>query len=240
VSKAQILRPYQTSAIIICPGGGYGGKADYEAYPVAQWLNSLGVSAFVLDYRVAPYLHPFSLLDARRAIQYVRSRSDEWWIDPQRVGILGFSAGGHLAATAGTHFEAYPQAPADAVGKYPFQPDLMILCYPVISFGHFRHDGSMRALLGNNPTEEQRDLLSNEKQVTSQSAPAFLWHTADDEAVPVENSLLLASALRANRVPFELHVFPHGPHGLAMAESDPQVGQWKGLCARWLVGRGFI
>jgi len=230
---------HDRAAIVICPGGGYGGKADYEAWPVAKWLNSLGVAAFVLDYRVSPYRHPYPLLDARRAIQLVRDRADQWNIDPHRVGILGFSAGGHLASTAGTHFEAYPQAPEDEISAQSFRPDVMVLCYPVISFGPYRHDGSMQSLLGPDSSQEKRDFLSNETQVTAETSPAFIWHTVNDETVPVENSLLFASALSANCVPFELHLFPNGRHGLAMAEADPQVGQWTALCEKWLKGRGF-
>ncbi len=226
-------------AMVICPGGGYAGKADYEAWPVAEWLNRLGIAAFVLDYRVAPYRHPYPLLDARRAIQFVRFKAVEWNIDPQRVGILGFSAGGHLASSVGTHFAPYPQSNADEIDLQPFRPDLMVLCYPVISFGPYRHDGSMQNLLGPDSSQELRDSLSSEKQVNAQASPAFLWHTADDEIVPVENSLLLASALHENQVPFELHVFPHGPHGLAMADNDIQAGQWTMLCERWLKGRGW-
>jgi acetyl esterase/lipase len=224
--------------IVVLPGGGYGRKAPHEAEPVALWLNSLGISAFVLDYRVSPYHSPIPLLDARRAIQLVRSKAEEWQVDPQRVGILGFSAGGHLASTTGTHFETIP-GPEDAVSQFSSRPDAMILCYPVITFGIFGHQGSMENLLGNKPPAQLRDAFSNEKQVTAHTPPAFLWHTADDQSVPVENSLLFAQALSACHVPFELHVFSSGQHGLGLAVDHPYASSWTTLCARWLKTRGF-
>lgn len=225
-------------AIVVLPGGGYGRKAPHEAEPVALWLNSLGISAFVLDYRVAPYRSPIPLLDARRAIQLVRSRAAEWAVNPQRVGILGFSAGGHLASCAGTHFESL-DGPEDTVSRYSSRPDAMILCYPVISFGRFGHLGSMENLLGTNPPESLREAFSNEKQVSPQTPPTFLWHTADDGSVPVENSLMFAQALRACQVPFELHVFPSGQHGLGLATDHPHANAWTALCGKWLKSLGY-
>jgi acetyl esterase/lipase len=225
-------------AIVVLPGGGYGGKAPHEAEPIALWLNSLGISAFVLDYRVAPYRNPIPLVDARRAIQFVRSRAVEWSVDPQRVGILGFSAGGHLASTTGTHFESFP-GPEDPVSQYSSRPDAMVLCYPVISFGKFAHLGSMENLLGPNPPGDVREAFSNEKQVSTHTPPTFLWHTADDASVPVENSLLFAQALSACRVPFELHIYPSGQHGLGLATEYPHVGTWTKTCAGWLDTLGF-
>ncbi len=226
-------------AVIVCPGGGYWGKADYEGTPIARWLNSIGIAAFVLDYRVTPYRHPNPLLDAQRAIRLVRWHAKEWQLKPNRIGILGFSAGGHLASTAGTHFDDGDSQAIDPIDRVSCWPDALVLCYPVITFGEFRHDGSMVALLGENPSEELRHMLSNETQVTVHTPPAFLWHTANDEAVPVENSLLFASAMSRNKVPFALHVFPDGPHGLALAEGNPVVSAWTGLCAAWLKGLGF-
>ena len=239
------ITPYHASssqpraAVVVLPGGGYGMKAAHEAEPVALWLNALGISAFVLDYRVAPYRHPIPLLDARRAIQIVRCHAEEWEIDPERVGILGFSAGGHLASTAGTHFEELTGAD-DAVSRFPYRPNAMILCYPVISFGRYRHHGSMENLLGLNPAEDLRDHLSNEKQVSDQTSPAFIWHTANDQAVPVENSLLLAAALSEHQIPYELHIFASGEHGTGMAQGHPYAGPWSDLCARWLNNLGFV
>jgi acetyl esterase/lipase len=232
--------PGQVGAVVVLPGGGYGIKAGHEAEPIALWLNSLGITAFVLDYRVAPYRHPIPLLDTRRAIQLVRSRADEWAVDPQRVGILGFSAGGHLASTAGTHLEDFPVSQEqDRLSGINFRPDAMILCYPVISFGKFGHVGSMENLLGPNPSAEHREAFSNEKHVTAQTPPTFLWTTATDEAVPVANSLMFSQALSDCKVPFELHIFPNGEHGLGLATGHPDAGSWTNLCARWLDHLGF-
>lgn len=228
-----------TSAVIVFPGGGYNHKAAHEGEPVALWLNSIGISAFVLEYRVYPYQHPYPLLDAQRAVRYVRYHAHEWKIDPNRIGVLGFSAGGHLASTVGTHFDLGNSNSNDPVERMSCRPDAMILCYPVITFGEFRHDGSMKALLGDNPSRELVDFLSNETQVTSETPPAFLWHTANDQAVPVENSLLFASALSRNKIPFELHIFPDGRHGLGLAQEHPQVSGWTGLCEKWLESIGF-
>jgi acetyl esterase/lipase len=228
-----------TGFIIVLPGGGYTGKADYEGAPIAEWLNQSGISAAVLDYRVAPYRHPYPLLDAKRAIQSVRAHSSDWNIDPNRVAILGFSAGGHLAALTGTHLEAFPDTPDDHTGRLNARPDALILCYPVISFGEFGHVGSMESLLGAEPSTELRQALSNELQVTSQTPTAFIWHTAADETVPVENTWLFAQALHNHKVPFELHVFPEGPHGMALALDDSVVGQWRDLCVTWLKRMGY-
>jgi acetyl esterase/lipase len=226
-------------AVIVCPGGGYARRAPHEGEPVARWLNSLGISAFVLSYRVAPYRHPHPLADAQRAIRYVRAHAGRWHIDPARVGILGFSAGGHLAATAATHFDGGNPAAADPVERAGSRPDAVILCYPVISFVQHAHQGSARNLLGDDPSEEQRRLLSNELHVTAETPPAFLWHTAEDGGVPVENSLVFGAALRRHGVPFALHVFPHGRHGLGLAQDTPLVSTWPDLCAAWLRSLSF-
>jgi acetyl esterase/lipase len=231
--------PEPRAAIVVCPGGGYASLAPHEGAPVARWLNGLGVNAFVLRYRVAPYGHPWPLADAQRAIRTVRHRAAAWGVDPARVGILGFSAGGHLAATAATHFDAGDAAAADPVERMSSRPDLAILCYAVITLEQFRHEGSMRNLIGAQPTAELRRRLSAEQQVTADTPPAFLWHTADDAAVPVENSLLFAAALSRFRVPFALHVFERGRHGLGLAQDDPDVGGWTDRCALWLAGHGF-
>ncbi len=229
-----------TSAVVICPGGGYGGRAAHEGEPVALWLNGIGVSAFVLDYRVAPYRHPCELMDGQRAIRCVRHRAAEFNVDPKRVSILGFSAGGHLASSVGTHYDyGFPNA-ADPVEREICRPDCMVLCYPVITFAEFSHGGSMTNLLGPAPPQDLRDLLSNEKQVTADTPPTFLWHTEDDPGVPVENSLLFAQALRKNKVSFELHIFKQGRHGLGLAPDDPHVGTWTRLCEEWLEKQGFV
>ena len=227
------------AAFIVLPGGGYGQRADHEGDPLAEWFNSIGISAFVLDYRVAPYRHPVPLTDAQRAIRLVRSRAVEWRIDPARIGILGFSAGGHLALSAATIFDAGASAAEDPIDRASCRPNAAIACYPVVSFAEHRHDGSMRNLLGDNPDEPMRRSLSIETRVTAQTPPMFIWHTADDKAVPVHNALLLAGALAKHNVPFALHVFQSGPHGLGLARSVPDVQQWTALCANWLTANGF-
>jgi len=228
-----------TAAVIVLPGGGYVGRASHEGEPIALWLNRLGVNAFVLDYRVAPYRHPSPLADAQRAIRYVRCHSDEFRVDPARIGILGFSAGGHLAATAGTHYDAGLPDATDPIDRVSCRPDALILCYPVISFGEYRHNGSMANLIGEHPADELRLHLSNELQVTADTPPTFLWHTADDGSVPVENSLMFASALSRHRVPFDLHIYESGHHGLGLAEEEPESHTWTTVCALWLAKHGY-
>jgi acetyl esterase/lipase len=228
-------------AVVVCPGGGYSRRAPHEGEPVARWLVSLGLAAFVLDYRVAPARHPLPLGDVQRGVRTVRASARHWGVDPRRVAVLGFSAGGHLAATIATHFDAGDPAAQDAVERVGCRPDAAILCYPVITFGEqHSHAGSMRNLLGEDPSQELRRHLSNELQVSPQTPPTFLWHTAEDAAVPVENSLLFAAALAHHGVPFELHVFPRGRHGLGLAGDLPAVGAWTGLCRVWLDGLGFL
>ncbi|MGI6081697.1 MAG: alpha/beta hydrolase [Limnochordia bacterium] len=223
------------AAVVVCPGGGYARRAAHEGEPIARWLNSIGLHAFVLRYRVAPYRHPYPLMDAQRAIRVVRFKADEWKVNPELVGILGFSAGGHLAATAGTHFEQGTPSASDPMMRYSSRPDFMILCYPVITFGEpSAHVGSIRNLLGPEPSDELRRLLSNELHVSADTPPTFLWHTANDSGVPVENSLLFAAALSRHGVPWEMHIFADGRHGLGLAAEHPQVRAWPELCAAWL------
>ena len=226
-------------AIIIFPGGGYQHRAHHEGEPVAEWLNTLGISAFVLNYRVSPSRHPASLADAKRAIRYVRHYAEEWSIDPQKIGILGFSAGGHLASMASTQLLEECHESTDVIDKESCRANLAILCYPVISFTQSYHEGSVHHLLGNNSSEQLRVSLSSENNVTAATPPTFLWHTADDGPVPVENSLLYAQALSKNKIPFEMHIFPNGRHGLGLAEDDPVVGKWTELCESWLKQQGY-
>jgi acetyl esterase/lipase len=230
------------AAIIVCPGGGYARLAPHEGHDVAVWLNSIGVTAVVLKYRLGPkYQHPSMMQDALRAIRYTRSKASEWKIDPNRVGIMGFSAGGHLASTAATHFDTGAPNASDPIEKLSSRPDLAILCYPVVTMTDpFVHKGSRRNLLGENPQEQLIDLMSNEKQVTEQTPPVFLFHTEDDPGVPVENSLMFASALRKKKVPYELHVYEHGRHGVGLALSDPTLSTWPKLLENWLRARGFL
>jgi acetyl esterase/lipase len=228
-----------SAAVVVCPGGGYTRRADHEGEPIALWLNSLGISAFVVHYRVSPYRHPNPLSDAQRAIRIVRSKAMEWNIDPARVGILGFSAGGHLASSSGTLYDSGIAAADDPIEREGCRPDLLVLCYPVISFVSYPHAGSRTNLLGDPADPQLVELMSSEQQVTEHTPPTFLWHTADDAAVPVENSLMFASALSRNKVPFELHVYESGRHGLGLAEEQVGVRAWTDACAIWLAKQGF-
>ena len=227
--------------MIVLPGGGYGGLADHENQPIARWLNTLGITAVVLRYRLGPrYHHPIPLADAARAIRTVRSRAEKWGIHPQRIGILGFSAGGHLAATASTHFDDGDAQAADPVDRFSSRPDVSVLLYPVITMSEpFTHVGSRTNLLGEKPSAELIELLSNEKQVTGRTPPAFLFHTVGDGSVPVENSVMYATALRRAGVPFEMHLYEKGQHGVGLAEGDPILRTWTERCAAWLATKGI-
>jgi acetyl esterase/lipase len=228
------------AAVVVCPGGGYQMLADHEGRPVAEWLNSIGVAAFVLKYRIAPrYHHPSPLLDAQRALRTVRARAAEWGIDPRRVGILGFSAGGHLASTAATHFDAGASDDADPTERAGSRPDLVILIYPVITMREQTHAGSKKNLLGDQPAAQLVALMSNDEQVTRETPPAFLIHTVNDTVVPVENSLRFAAALGKAGVPYEMHLYERGPHGFGLGTGDPALSSWAERCADWLRLHGF-
>lgn len=221
-------------AVVVCPGGGYAMKADHEGGPIAEMLNAAGISAYVLDYRIKPchYLAPLS--DAQRAIRTVRAMGYE------KVGILGFSAGGHLTCSAATMYTPGDPDAEDPIERLSSRPDAFIPCYAVVSFFQFTHSGSRTNLL----SEHALDLammrrFSAELNVTPDTPPAFIWHTAADGSVPVQNSLNLAAALAAKGVPFELHVFPEGKHGLGLAPELPDVARWAGLCQQWLIRQGF-
>ncbi|WAM34280.1 alpha/beta hydrolase [Caldicellulosiruptor morganii] len=240
------LEPYliengtQNPCIIVFPGGGYTHRAEHEAIPVAKWLNSIGISAFVLHYRVSPYRYPAASFDAKRAVRLVRYSAKSFNIDPKRIGVLGFSAGGHLASIVGTLFDEGDRKNPDPVERVSCRPDCMVLCYPVISMAEFAHEGSRKALLGQSPDPALIWTLSTHNMVTGSTPPTFLWHTADDGSVRVENSLLFAMALSKHNVPFELHIFPHGKHGLGLARGIPFVEKWTELCEKWLENIGFI
>lgn len=229
------------SAIIVFPGGGYSHLSDIkEGSDVAKWLNTLGITAFVVKYRLGMKYHqPNQLLDASRAMRIVRSRAKEWNIDANRIGILGFSAGGHLASSLGTHFDAGKPDAKDEIERVSSRPDLMILMYPVITMGEFAHQGSKLNLLDKDPSPDLVKLYSNELQVTKDTPPTFLVHTMTDKTVPVENSLMFVAALRKAGVPFELHLYEQGPHGFGLAPTDPILATWMGRCADWLGVHGF-
>lgn len=231
------------TAVVIFPGGGYQHLSmEKEGSDVANWLAGQGVTAFVVRYRLGPvYRHPVMLGDAQRAIRIVRSRAAEWGVEPRKLGIIGFSAGGHLASTAGTHFDAGSPASSDAIDRVSSRPDFMLLLYPVISMrDSVAHRGSRLNLLGPNPPAELVTLLSNELQVTRDTPPTFIIHSTDDKTVPVENALLFYQALRRAAVPAEMHIFEHGGHGYGLAPSDPVLGVWATLCESWMRRHGWI
>jgi acetyl esterase/lipase len=230
------------SSMLVLPGGGYGMLAPHEGEGYARWLADLGVAAYVLKYRLGTdgYRHPAMLNDAARALRTVRSAARREGLDPARVGIIGSSAGGHLASTLLTHFDAGDAASPDPVERESSRPDLGILCYPVITLGEFCHAGSRRNLLGENPPADLVHALSNELQVTAQTPPCFIWHTADDASVPVENALLFASALRRAGVPFALHIYETGVHGLGLPAAGRGAPPWDAICSDWLRGRRFL
>jgi len=227
------------ASMLILPGGGYGALADHEGKGYADWLTAQGITCHVLRYRLGShgYRHPVMLEDAARGLRLVRAFARRDGLDPARVGIIGSSAGGHLASTLLTHFDAGRADAGDPVERESSRPDLGILCYPVISGVSFPHQGSFKNLLGENPPEALVRDLSNELQVTPQTPPTFVWHTVEDAAVPVENALLFAGALRRNRVPFSLHIYEKGRHGLGLTQDAPP---WAGQLLHWLHERGFL
>ena len=233
------------AAIVICPGGGYAHLAPHEGKDYARFLNEQWIAGFVLKYRLSSdgYHHPAMLHDAARAVRTVRARAREWKLDPKRISIMGSSAGGHLASTLLTHFDAGKPDAADPVERESSRPDAGILCYAVITLqGPFAHQGSGRNLLGPDPAPELVRELSNELQVTKETPPCFIWHTYEDSGVPVENSLQFAEALRKAGVPFDLHVYQKGPHGLGLGTRDwnpEQRHPWTGDCIFWLKAQGF-
>jgi acetyl esterase/lipase len=234
------------AAVVICPGGGYGHLAtDHEGRQVAQWLNSFGVAGIMLTYRHhgsgAGYGYPAPQQDAQRAIRTVRSRAKEWGVDPNRIGILGFSAGGHLASSAATHFNESFYAPKDAIDRVSCRPDFAILIYPVITMKDpFTHRGSRTNLLGPNPDKQLVEKMSNETQVTPQTPPTFLLSTWEDKAVPAENSIAFYLALRQAGVPAEMHIFRNAPHGFGLGQTRGPVSAWPDLCRQWMAVCGFL
>ena len=233
---------HSDAAVLVFPGGGYAHLAmTYEGTEIAQWLNGLGIPAFVLRYRLGmTYHHPIELGDAQRAIRYVRAHAGEYGIDPHKIGVWGFSAGGHLASSAGTHFDSGKAGSSDPIDRESSRPDFMILAYPVITMRDpYAHKGSRKNLLGENPTQAQIDLMSNELHVTKDTPPTFIFQTTDDPVVPVQNSVEFYLALKKEGVPVEMHLYEHGKHGLGLAKNDPEVSTWPGLLSNWLKMHGY-
>lgn len=228
-------------AVVVCPGGGYQILAwDWEGIDIAKWLNARGIAAVVLKYRLPQsqsnvVQDKSPLLDAQRAIRYTRYHAREWNIDPSKIGIMGFSAGGHLASTAGTHFDGGDPGAVDPVDRMSCRPDFMVLAYPVITFEkEVMHKGSRDALLGEHPSKKLILYYSGELNVTPETPPTFLVHAADDTSVPVQNSILFFEALKRNKVSVEMHIFPEGGHGFSLAIGDEHLSQWTDLCLHWI------
>jgi acetyl esterase/lipase len=222
------------AAVVICPGGGYGGlMMSYEGRDIAKWLNGMGIAGIVLKYRVMPYRHPCPMLDGQRAMRIVRKNAKAWGIKPDHIGIMGFSAGGHVASTVGTHFDAGNAKANDPIEQVSSRPDFMILIYPVITMGEKGHAGSRNTLLGPNPTQAEIDFVSNEKQVTADTPPAFLAHSKKDSAVSVANSQMFYDALIKNKVKATFLELSTGEHGLGCG-NGPEWKAWQDACAEWL------
>jgi acetyl esterase/lipase len=230
------------TGVIVFPGGGYQHLSmDLEGSQVAAWLNSYGITAFVLRYRLGPkYHYPVELKDGQRAVRWVRLHAADYKIDPQKIGVWGFSAGGHLAALAGTKFDGGKQDSQEPIEQKSSRPDFLILAYPVITFQEpYLHRGSRTNLIGTSPDQELIQLTSNELHVTKDTPPTFLFHTSDDGTVPVQNSLLFYQALRAAGVDAEMHIFEHGKHGVGLARDIPDLSVWPNLLAAWLHAHGW-
>lgn len=245
--KQPSITPYLVEnakgVVIVCPGGGYSHLADHEGGPIADRLNEAGISAFVLRYRLAPYHYPVQLWDVQRAVRVVRLHCAQIGVAPDKIAVLGFSAGGHLAGMAATMYDdpdaAVPNG--DAADRLSCRPDAAILCYPVVSMAEeCTHQGSCRSLTGLEDAPQQvRGHLSLERRVSETTPPVFLWHTAEDAGVPVDNSLRLARAMHAHKRPFSLHVYPHGRHGLGLAQDTPMACVWMDEAIAWLRDMGF-
>ncbi|MBF9016794.1 MULTISPECIES: alpha/beta hydrolase [unclassified Oceanispirochaeta] len=240
-----IESPKALPCVLICPGGGYGFTSPREAEPVARAYNDQGFHALILHYRTAPHKHPAPLLDVSNTLALLRQNAWELNVDPEKIIVCGFSAGGHLAASLGVHWNKEYLQNEICSSRGQNRPNALILSYPVISSGEDAHRGSFDNLLGENADAQLLEEMSLEKQVGNQTPPAFLWHTADDASVPVENSFLFAKALKKENIPFELHIYPSGPHGLSLATAEtdesgdtsmtvPHVQGWLELSARWI------
>jgi acetyl esterase/lipase len=225
------------TTVVIFPGGGYGMRAEHEGKGYADYFNAIGMDAFVCQYRVSPHRYPLPLLDARRAIQFVRYNAEKFGINPEKVGVMGSSAGGHLAAMVSDVYDNFDDVieNKDEIDKIDFIPDFQILCYPVIAIKDFGHIGSGKNLLGDEYADDEKvTYLSIQNRVNEKTPKAFIWHTAEDQAVPVENSLLLAKALSEKGVPFELHCYQNGPHGLGLLKAPQGTKEWGNALLTWL------
>ncbi len=236
------LTPYlkgdkKRGCVIVCPGGGYSGRAPHEGEPISRMINEAGIHSFVLNYRVAPYKYPAILEDVMRAVRYVRYHAGEFNIDPNKIGVLGFSAGGHLTTMAIEQFDYGKDG--DLIDAVSSRPDAGILCYPVVSLLRYGHGGSCTNLLGDKPDEALVKKLSGELSVREDMPPVFMWHTMEDAGVHVRNCLDLCAALKEKNIPAELHIFPYGVHGLGLAQSNKNAAQWADLVKNWLLMYGF-
>lgn len=231
------------TGVVVFPGGGYSHLAvDHEGYAVARWLNEIGVAAFVVRYRLGErYRHPAQINDAHRAIRMVRANAAKWGVRTDRIGVLGFSAGGHLASTAGTHFGSAHPGAGNPLDRPATRPDFMVLVYPVITMQmDYTHRGSRFHLLGENPDRVLVSRLSNELQVSPETPPAFIVHGSNDRAVPVQNSIQFYRSLLDYGVSAEMHLFADGPHGFGLAPDNPVLSRWPEMCERWMRSMGYL
>ena len=230
------------AAVVICPGGGYGGLAyNHEGIQVAQWLNDNGITGVILRYRMYPYRHPVPMMDVQRALQTVRANSDAWGLDPERIGVLGFSAGGHLASTATVHHLKADLKSDDPIERVSSRPDFSVLVYPVITMRPpTAHMGSRKNLLGPDPSEQLLDFLSTEKQVNQDTPPTLLVHSKDDKGVPIGNSELFLAALKKHNVPGKLLTYEQGGHGYGLGRKDTDSLAWPAECINWFETIGVI
>ena len=229
----------QRGAVLICPGGGYRYTSDREAEQIALQFNAAGFHAFVVYYTTDPVKHPKPLMEVSRAVCIIREHAEEWMVKADEIAVCGFSAGGHLAASLGVHWDKPYLLQTMGITKDLNKPNALILSYPVISSGEFAHRDSFVSLLGEDADSSLLHEMSLEHQVNEKTPPTFIWHTFEDKSVPVENSLMFAQSLRKNSIPFEMHIYPHGKHGMSLAteETDhvnPHVASWMGLCIEWL------
>jgi len=232
------------AAMVICPGGGYEHLAPIEGRDYARWLNQHGVVCFVLKYRLGSHgdHYPAEFQDVTRAMRWVRAHAADYRINPHRIGVIGSSAGGHLASTLLTHFDSGNTNADDPIERQSSRPDIGILCYPVITMGKYTHQGSKDNLLGKHPSRKLVKLLSNELQVKTNTPPCFIWCTYEDKTVPMENTLMFAEGLRKNHVPFDLHVYQKGGHGMGLKDRPPfaHPHPWAADCLFWLKQQGWL